>query len=150
MEPLEQRLALTWAGVPPTSIAVPTSPVAVSLVQNDATGSATIATTEVDYYSFTAGATSQIDYTVPLASLGLGSGDTIYFDAYSSGGGASDSAVDALSNPNVSITSWSQTYTSDSGTGLSSYTITAIPEPATMSLIGLGALSVLGLRRRRR
>ena len=101
-------------------------------------------------YSFTAGATSQIDYTVPLASLGLGSGDTIYFDAYSSGGGASDSAVDALSNPNVSITSWSQTYTSDSGTGLSSYTITAIPEPATMSLIGLGALSVLGLRRRRR
>ena len=101
-------------------------------------------------FSLTPGATSVIDYMVPLATLGLSSSDTFYFDAYSSGGGGTDSAVDALSNPNVSITSWSQTYTSDSGTGLSSYTVTAIPEPATMALLGMGALSVLGLRRRRR
>jgi hypothetical protein len=71
MEPLEQRLALTWAGVPPTAISVPTSPVAVALVQNDATGSATITTTEVDYYSFTAGTTGSytISATTPSSSL---------------------------------------------------------------------------------
>lgn len=71
MEPLEQRLALTWAGVPPTSISVPTSSVAVALVQNDASGSATVATTEVDYYSFTAGTTGSytISATTPSSSL---------------------------------------------------------------------------------
>jgi hypothetical protein len=30
------------------------------------------------------------------------------------------------------------------------YGIAAIPEPGTLSLLGLGVLSVLGLRRRRR
>lgn len=103
-------------------------------------------------YTMTPGAQSVLAYTVALATLGLGNGDTLYFDAYASGGGGTDTAIDALSNPNVSVTSWDQTYTStNGGTGLSSYTISSsIPEPATMSLIGLGALSVLGLRRRRR
>lgn len=101
-------------------------------------------------YSFSAGAQSTIDYTVSLSSLGVSAGDTIYFDAYSSGGGGSDSAVDALSNPNVSITSWGQTYTSSEnppGTGLSSYTI--VPEPTTLGLLGLGVLAVrLGRKRK--
>ena len=71
MEPLEQRLALTWAGVPPTSITLPASPVAVALVQNDAVGAASIATTEVDYYSFTATATGTyvISATTPSSNL---------------------------------------------------------------------------------
>lgn len=71
MEPLEERLALTWAGVPPTTIAVPTGALALTLSQNDATGSATIATTEVDYYSFTAGTTGSytISATTPSSSL---------------------------------------------------------------------------------
>lgn len=63
---------LTWAGVPPTAIAVPASPIAVALnSQNDASGSASIATTEVDYYSFTAGASGQyvISTTTPSSSL---------------------------------------------------------------------------------
>ena len=99
-------------------------------------------------YTMTPGAQSTLSYTVALATLGLGNGDTFYFDAYSTGGGGSDSAVDALSNPNISITSWSEVYTSSlGGDGLSSYTI---PEPATMSLLGLGALAAFGFRRRRR
>lgn len=102
-------------------------------------------------YTMTPGAQSVLSFTASLATLGLEEGDTFYFDAYSSGGGGTDSAVDALSNPNVSITSWSQTYTSSTGgNGLYSYTVSAIPEPATLSLIGFGALSMLGLRRRRR
>jgi hypothetical protein len=97
-------------------------------------------------YSFTPGAQSTIAYTVSLSSLGLLAGETFYFDAYSSGGGGGDSAVDALSNPNVSITSWSQTYTSDGTSGLSSYTL--VPEPTAFGLVALGALAI-GLRRRR-
>src|SRR5262245_48062427 len=72
MEPLEERLALTWAGVPPTSISVPTSAVAVTLNSgNDASGSATISTTEIDYYSFVAGSTGSyvLSATTPSSSL---------------------------------------------------------------------------------
>lgn len=65
-------------------------------------------------HSMTPGAQSTITYTVTANSLGLVSGDFFYFDAYSSGGGGTDGAVDALADPNVSITSWSQVYTSDS------------------------------------
>jgi hypothetical protein len=72
MERLEERLALTWAGVPPTSVAVPTNAVAVTLnSQNDATGSASIATTEIDYYSFVAGTTGTyvLSTTTPSSNL---------------------------------------------------------------------------------
>src|SRR6476469_8425811 len=71
IENLEQRLALTWAGVPPTAIAPPTTAVAVTLASNDASGSATIATTEVDYYSFTATTTGTyvISATTPTSNL---------------------------------------------------------------------------------
>ncbi len=65
---------------------------------------------------------SVITYTVSKASLGVVNGDTIKFDAYSSGDGGGDSAVDALANPSTSITSWGQTYTS-SGANLASYTL---------------------------
>jgi hypothetical protein len=73
-------------------------------------------------FSVVAGAQSVITYTVPKASLGVVNGDTIRFDAYSSGGGTPDSAVDALANSNTSITGWGQTYTS-SGANLASYTL---------------------------
>ena len=71
METLEPRLALTWAGVPPTALTPPASATAVSLVSNDATGSATIATTEIDYYTFTATTTGSytISATTPSSSL---------------------------------------------------------------------------------
>jgi len=73
-------------------------------------------------YSLTPGTQSVISYTVSKASLGVANGDTIRFDAYSSGGGDGDSGVDALANPSTSITSWGQTYTS-SGANLASYTL---------------------------
>src|SRR4051812_36834473 len=71
IENLEQRLALTWAGVPPTSIIPPSTAVAVTLTSNDATGTASIASTEVDYYSFTAGASGSytISTSTPSSSL---------------------------------------------------------------------------------
>ena len=86
-----------------------------------------------------AGAQSTITYGVSIASLGMSIGDTFSFDAYSSGGGNTDSAVDALANPNVAITTWSQAY--NSGTSNSfSYTLTAIPAPGAIALIGLAGL----------
>lgn len=97
--------------------------------------------------SLTAGAVSQISLTLPLANIGSPSG-TWYFDTYSSGGGATDSAVDALSNPNIAITSWSQTYTSSvnpPGTGIS-----VVPEPSTYALLAMGALALGGYAARRR
>ncbi len=105
-------------------------------------------------YSFTPGATSDINYTVSLASLGLALGDQFTFDAYTSGGGGSDSAVDALANPNVAITSWSETYTSKpvtfGGGGLNSYTV-AVPEPTTGVMLGLASVAITAqiVRRRR-
>ena len=102
-------------------------------------------------FSFVGGANSTVTVTAPLASLGLVDGDTFYFDAYSSGGGGTDSAVDALANPNVSITGWPGPYTSsttgDGGFGLNAYTV---PEPSTVALLALSALGVAGYAARRR
>lgn len=90
-------------------------------------------------FTLGAGAQSTITYGVSIASLGMSIGDTFRFDAYSSGGGNADSAVDALANPNVAITSWGQAY--DSGTSTSfSYTLTAIPAPGAIALVGLAGL----------
>lgn len=97
--------------------------------------------------SLTPGTTSQISLTLPLANIGSPSG-TWYFDAYSSGGGAGDSAVDALSNPNIAITTWAGPYTSSQnppGTGIS-----AVPEPSTYALLALGAAALGGYAVRRR
>ena len=48
---------------------------------------------------------------VNVSSLALGPGETFLFDVYSSGGGGSDSAIDALSDPNASVTGWGGPFT---------------------------------------
>lgn len=98
------------------------------------------------------GVTSTITYTLNMGNLGLGANQTFYFDAFSSGSGGGDSAVDALANPNISITAWGQPYTSSrtnsGGLGLNSYT--TVPEPSTYALLGMGALGLAGYVIRRR
>src|SRR5215813_11806625 len=78
--------------------------------------------------------TSSISLVVPLSYLGLGPGSTFSFDVYTSGGGGGDSAVDALGNPNPSITDWGNAY--NSGANVRSYTV-AVPEPGTLTLVAL-------------
>ena len=118
-------------------------------------GAAWTGPTAITSFSVTAGATSDINYTVSLASLGLALGDQFEFDAYSSGGGGGDSAVDALANPNVAITSWGGPYTSKpvtfGGGGLNSYTV-AVPEPTTGVMLGLASVAITAqiVRRQRR
>jgi hypothetical protein len=104
-------------------------------------------------FAFTSGAQSTLTYTVSMASLGVSNGSTIYFDAYSSGGGDDDSAVDALSRSDASISNWGGPFTTSgiaSGTAASTaggafaYTI---PAPGALAL--LGAATLVGSRRRR-
>jgi autotransporter-associated beta strand protein/T5SS/PEP-CTERM-associated repeat protein len=94
-------------------------------------------------YNFVGGATSTITYTATLASLGLAIDDIFYFDAYSSGGGDGDSAVDALANPNVSITNWGGPYTSssvgDGGLGLNSHGTIPRPPPPSLPDLYVGS-----------
>jgi len=103
-------------------------------------------------FSITAGSTSSLNYTVSLASLGLSPGDQFTFDAYSSGGGGGDTAIDALANPNVAVTSWGQTYTSQpvtfGGGGLNSYTV-PVPEPGTMVVASVACVALASQMRRR-
>lgn len=82
-------------------------------------------------FSINANAQSTITYTVSYASLGISEPGTVFFDAYSSGGGGSDSAVDALANPNVSISSWGQTYTSAVSTNIVSHSFGSLPVELT-------------------
>ena len=104
-------------------------------------------------FSITSGSNSVINLTIPLSAIGISLIDTIYFDAYTSGGNNTDSAIDALANPTQSITAWNQTYTSEVKTGSAApgiYSYTAVPEPTTYALLTLGALGVAGYAARRR
>jgi uncharacterized protein (TIGR03382 family) len=65
-------------------------------------------------------------------------GDTFYFDAYSSGGGGGDGAIDALANPNVSVQGWGDSYTSNVTNGIYAYTI---PAPGALALLGLAGVA---------
>ena len=86
---------------------------------------------------------SLLTYTLSLSTLGVAVGDTIYFDAYSSGGGGTDGAIDALAKSSQSIANWGDSYTS-SGSNLNSYSL--VPEPSSSLLMGLGLAGLAVLR----
>jgi hypothetical protein len=106
------------------------------------TGSAWSGPASLSGFTF---AGNTITYTTSLASLGLSVGNTFFFDAYSSGGGGGDGAIDALANPNVSVTTWGGAYTSGGSNPIYSYTV--VPAPGAVALLGLAGLMA---RRRRR
>lgn len=92
--------------------------------------------------------TSSVTLSTTLASLGLGTGDTFVFDVWTTGGGGTDSAIDALSDPSTTIANWDDPYNSTSEL---SYTVAVpVPEPATLSLflISFGAMGYWRFRRR--
>ena len=97
--------------------------------------------------SKTAGAPSDVIISVLLADLGLAPGDTIFFDAFSSGGGNSDGAIDSLANPLQSVADWGNAYEFGPGTNNPFLTYVLVPGPGSAALLGLGVL-VAGRRRR--
>jgi hypothetical protein len=105
-------------------------------------------------FSLASGAQSTLTYTVSMASLGVSNGSTLYFDAYSSGGGGGDSAVDALSRSDASIADWSGPFTTaglasgmDASVSGGAFAFTIVPAPGALALLGVAGL--LGSRRRR-
>lgn len=90
--------------------------------------------------------TSSVTIIYPFASLGLSVGNSFLFDVYTSGGTGTDSAIDALANPGVTVANWGDNY--NSGSLVVSYTL--IPEPTAAALLGLGSLIFIGRLVRRR
>jgi hypothetical protein len=90
---------------------------------------------------------SSVTIQLKYAGLGLSSGSSFVFDLYASGGGGSDSAIDALANPSQTISGWNVPYNSAL---TKSYTITPVPEPAAVGVFALagGLLLTRTFRRR--
>ncbi len=91
--------------------------------------------------------TNTVTLQVGLANLGLVPGDIIFFDAFSSGGGSGDGAIDSLANPNQSIANWGDAYAYGPGSNNPELTYLVVPEPATLTALGLGALALIRRRR---
>lgn len=90
--------------------------------------------------------TSSVTVKFAYAGLGLGAGSSFIFDVFTSGGGGTDSAVDALSSATQSIGDWGNSFSSQSTL---SFTIPQVPEPASLAFLGLGSLALINRIRRR-
>lgn len=117
--------------------------------------------------SYDAGGTGSgfVTFTVPLSSLGLNLGSSFYFDVVSSyPNGVGQSAYGSLDSiggypaeTDSAYTPWNGTSAYDaatdgSGTSFGTtgrmYTVVAVPEPATLALLGGGVVLLLAQRRR--
>ncbi len=119
--------------------------------------------------SYDAGGTgfNYVTFTVPLSSLGLSLGSSFYFDVVSSypnpEGQSAYGALDSIGGyPAETDNSYHQ-YTPGQnaydaatdasgttfGTAASEYTVTPVPEPATLALLSGGAILLMALRRNR-
>jgi hypothetical protein len=136
-EVLEARWTPAWSGVPPAFISPPANSVGVTLnAQNDLTGTASIASTEVDYYSLTTPASGSYRLSVTTPSSNL---DPV-LGLFSSTGGRL-AYNDDISNSNrdsqltVNLTAGSRYYlgiTNYTGSVGGSYTLT-IDGPAPIA-----------------
>ncbi len=80
---------------------------------------------------------------VSLAALGLGNGDTIDFDVFSTGGGYGDPGVDHLSRDAPATPDWG---TQSMAGMFNSYTISVVPLPSAAFAGMLGLAGVVGVR----
>lgn len=83
-----------------------------------------------------------VTITTLLANMGLSAGDIVLLDAFTSGGGGGDGAIDSLGNPNQQVGDWGEPSNAHPVT----YQV-KVPEPSTMALIGLGAMALIRRRR---
>ena len=81
-----------------------------------------------------------VTWSFSLASLGLGAGQTFYFDVATSGGG-NDPGIDHLSRSDIATSGWGSPSTSGTFLGY-----TTVPAPGAIALLGLAGLA--GRRRR--
>src|SRR5436190_14283758 len=81
--------------------------------------------------------TSSVTLTLNYAGMGLTPTSVFNFDVYTSGGGGTDGAVDALANPGQSIADWSNAYDSALKDTF------PVPEPSAAALLGLGGLAIV-------
>ena len=86
---------------------------------------------------------SSVTLMFNFAGLGMTAGSSFLFDVYTTGGGGSDSAIDALGNAAQTVANWNDPY--NSGANVRSYP--AIPEPTTGLLLAAG-LGLMALCRR--
>jgi len=84
---------------------------------------------------------SSVSLKLNFADLGLVIGSTFQFDAFTSGGGDNDGAVDSLGNPNAQISDWGNRSDAQSN----QYTL--VPEPASVTMLALGAIALIRRRR---
>jgi hypothetical protein len=87
---------------------------------------------------------TSVTIMAPLAALGLSPGNSFTFDVWSSDSG-SDTVLDALSDNTAR--SWNSN-PFDTGANALSYTVTAVPEPNVLALLGMSALAFVRRIRR--
>jgi hypothetical protein len=87
--------------------------------------------------------TSSVTIQFGYAGLGLGAGSSFIFDVFTTGGGGTDTAIDALSDPAQTVSAWNTHY------GSQSTLLYTIPEPSAAAMLGLGLASLIAYARRR-